>query len=1334
MRKRRVGLTALTAAGCALAVAGASDVQRATGAAADVPTPIYKDPSYSFQERAADLVSRMTLAEKASQTDSNISPAIPRLGVPSYGWWNEALHGVAELSLNNNANAGFLLNTTSYPINQAMGASWDPALEYQIASNISDEAREVMPSNSENLDFYSPTMNLERDPRWGRNDESWGEDPLLESKMVSQFVEGMEGKDSGGRLLSAGGGFNKTITTLKHYTANNSEFNRLNGDSPEDPRTELEYDTKPFGQVVQAAHPGAIMSSYNEVNGVPSPASPYLNQTLARETFGFTGYFTSDCDAVYEITHGHNYQPPGWSRPLNTLERNGYAMSSGEDLDCNTGYHDNWNYLNSLPTDTQQGIKTPTDTFNVNDLDTSAVRLFTARMKTGEFDDPTTVPWVTQARTRVPSWTNDNANNAVTETPARLALARQAADESLVLLKNQAPAGGSSRLLPLKVPSSGAYKVLVLGYYASNVNLGGYSSFQGAPGQANEVTEYDGLKSAITALDPDATVDYMKGFTDTSNRASTGFKNIDPAAVAAAADYDAVVVDVGTDSSVSREDNDRTTLQLPGQQGQLISQVASANPNTIAYIESVGPVDVSSFESDTPAILYSSYNGMRQGQALADVVLGSVDASGRLPSTWYADDSQLPPIADYTIRPNGTNLGRTYQYFTGQTRYPFGYGLSYTTFKYSNLQLSSHNLTADDTLNATVTVTNTGTTAGADTVQLYVDQPNAPAALQRPIKRLEGFQRVTLDPGASTTVTIPVKISDLAYWDDQDSKWAVDDGTYGIQLSESAADGDIQQQDTIDVTGAITPKPSVVTAQPVAAGSDPNRDIQQRVFYTAGQTIDPQLTVSMNDATLYGYQMKGSSTGFPSGMTFSYTSNRPGVVSVDAAGKIHTVADGVATITANATYGGVTKSTSFVVDVVSQLSAITVDGRPLSALNPGRPFASDTYTYDIVLPAGSATPTVAATSADPTASVVVTQTAGVPGSATIVSTGADGTPYTYTVNFAYPLQSDEFNGSAPGPQWTWVRNDPTAESESGGTLDITAQAGDLNAGTNTAKNLLVQPALGDWAVETKMTLSVAPHAPNQQAGLIAYQNDDNYLKLDWEWVGNATTGSPQLVETSEDFSFTPNAPETAAFPTVLRSVPTASIVSGNNASLWLKMVKTGPRYQTYYSTDGTSWTPFYEVGASLANVKLGLFSYNRAGTSTDLTTAFDYFRAGNTAVASGGVGGTVPATLALTLGAPASFGPFTPGVARTYTAQTTADVVSTAGDATLSVSDPGHLANGAFTLPQPLQVDIAPSSWSEPVSHATSLITFTQPIGANDPLRTGTYSRTLTFTLSTTNP
>src|SRR4051812_19641854 len=192
-------------------------------------TPIYQDPSYSFSERAADLVSRMTLAEKASQMVSSQARAIPRLGIPAYGWWNEALHGVSRLQTNPSGNATTLTNTTSYPIDLALGSSWDPDLMYREASAISDEAREVVPDNVRDLDFYSPTINLARDPRWGRNDETFSEAPFLTAAIASQFVNGMEGKDQQGRLLPEGGGYPKAITTLKHFAANNSEVNRRTG-------------------------------------------------------------------------------------------------------------------------------------------------------------------------------------------------------------------------------------------------------------------------------------------------------------------------------------------------------------------------------------------------------------------------------------------------------------------------------------------------------------------------------------------------------------------------------------------------------------------------------------------------------------------------------------------------------------------------------------------------------------------------------------------------------------------------------------------------------------------------------------------------------------------------------------------------------------------------------------------------------------------------------------------------------------------------------------------------------------------------------------------------
>src|SRR5947207_3267725 len=508
-------------------------------ATATATTPIYQDPSYSFSERAADLVSRMTLAEKASQTVSSQAPAIPRLGIPAYGWWNEALHGVSRLQTNPSGNATILTNTTSYPIDLSLGSSWDPGLMYREASAISDEAREVVPDNVRDLDFYSPTINLGRDPRWGRNDETFSEDPFLTAAIASQFVNGMEGKDQQGDLLSEGGGYLKTITTIKHFAANNSEINRRTGSSDMDERTLREYYTDQFRRIVQQAHPGSIMSSYNSINGTPTAASVHLIDTLARETFGFDGYFTSDCDAIFEIVAGHHWQPPGWTRPLNNTERHAFAMAAGEDLDCNAGFRDGFNYLNSVPEAAGQAIQTQTDTFNEGDVDTSLQRLFTARMKLGEFDDVAAEPWVKAARDRVPqgTWTNSNDNNAVTETPARLALARETGDKTQVLLKND------SGLLPLHVPSSGPFKVAVMGYFAnpSSMYLGGYSSNQGSAGVAKEVTPYAGVKSAVQAIDPDATVDFYRGFTRTGTTAAS-LTTVDPPAHDAAPGHDEVIV------------------------------------------------------------------------------------------------------------------------------------------------------------------------------------------------------------------------------------------------------------------------------------------------------------------------------------------------------------------------------------------------------------------------------------------------------------------------------------------------------------------------------------------------------------------------------------------------------------------------------------------------------------------------------------------------------------------------------------------------------------------------------------------------------------------------
>jgi len=912
-----VGLAAVSLAGASLpSPSGASAQTRDEQTRADAPaTPIYLNPAYPPAERAADLVSRMTTDEKAGQMDSNQAPAIPRLGVAAWGWWNESNHGVSFLSVKPTGNASILTNTTVYPTDLAMGSTWNPRLVYAEARQIGAEAREVAPGNTENLDFYAPTVNLSRDPRWGRNDESWSEDPTLTADLASQYVDGVQGENPDGQLPKSANGYYQAITTLKHYAANNTENTRLTGSSDMDQRNLREYYTAQFASIIAQSHPGSIMSSYNEVNGTPSPADVQLNQELARETFGFNGYFTSDCDAIYVMQHYHNWTPPNSTVPVDQFTRSAYANSAGEDLDCNAGFHDASGYGNTIPTALTQNIQTLTDTYNIGDVDTSVIRLFTARIETGEFDSESMVPWVAAARTALGgvTWVNSNANNAITETPQRLEQAQLSADQSLVLLKNSAPADGASSLLPLKVPSSGSYKIAVIGYFAhpQNLFLGGYASLQAAAGAANNVDSYQGIKAAVQAINPDAQVDFYPGVTGGTTAAT--LTTVDQASIDAAKNYDAVVVVAGTDNTTGTEGVDRSSLALPGAQAAMIQQVEAANPDTIVYLETMGEVDTSPFLSTTPALLWSSYNGQREGAALADVLLGKVSPSGHLPFTWYANESQIPATTDYNIRPTATTDGRTYMYFTGDASWPFGYGLSYVDFKYGHLSLDRTHLDANGSVTVGAAITNTSRVAGATVAQLYATTPGAAAALQRPAKRLESFQKVFLGPGQTRHVTFTVKVSDLAFFDETSNRYQLGDGQYGLQLGTSSSD--IAQQAIINVTGMLRPAPAAVTVQPVMPG-DPASDVAQRAFFPAGSTIVPQVTVSLSDQSLYGYIAKGQSTALPNGMIVRYSSDHPDVVSVSRDGSvIRAVSAGPATITATVTYHGKSATGTFIVDV-----------------------------------------------------------------------------------------------------------------------------------------------------------------------------------------------------------------------------------------------------------------------------------------------------------------------------------------------------------------------------------------------------------------------------------
>ena len=337
------------------------------------------------------------------------------------------------------------------------------------------------------------------------------------------------------------------------------------------------------------------MSSYNSINGTPTASDPYLMDDLMRQTFGFEGYFTSDCDATYEIVAGHHWQPPSWTRPLNNIERNAFAITAGEDLDCNAGYKDGYNYLDSAPAPpTRRSRRRPgRSTSTTWTLARAPVHRAYGDRRVRRASTCRGSPRPAPLPRDLGQLQRQQRGHGHAAAPGSGA---RAADKSIVLMKN------TESLLPLKRPGLRCLQGAVLGYFANppSMYLGGYSATEAAAGVAKQINGYNGLKNAITAIDPDATVDYMKGFTGTGTTAAA-LTAVDPAAIAAAANYDAVIVYAGTDGGTANEDTDRTAVTLPGAQGALITQAEAANPNTIVYMETIGPVDVRPFAADLRA-------------------------------------------------------------------------------------------------------------------------------------------------------------------------------------------------------------------------------------------------------------------------------------------------------------------------------------------------------------------------------------------------------------------------------------------------------------------------------------------------------------------------------------------------------------------------------------------------------------------------------------------------------------------------------------------------------------------------------------------------------------
>lgn len=658
----------------------------------------------------AALIGKMTFAEKVAQLGIP-APAIERLGLPAHDYWNECLHGVVTSG------------ATSFPQAIALASTWDPDLVHQVASAISTEARAFHATQGKALTYFAPVINMLRDPRWGRYEESYSEDPWLMARTAVAFVRGLQGDDP--RFL-------KVVATPKHYAGNNAEFDRHSGSSDIDEQLLHEYYLPAFAAAVGEGGAYSVMAAYNAVNGVPAPANPTLLEDILRGSWSFPGYVVSDCDAIEDIAYTHH-----WTDSL--AEAAARALLAGTDLNCGS------TYPTQLQSAFAQGL------IAESDVDRALGRVLRARFLLGELGPAAQDPY------------RDIGADAIAS-DAHTELAREAARAAIVLLKNEAS------LLPLDATTLPS--IAVIGPHAADVTLGGYS---GAPNASHMVSALTAITSRLARTG--ATVRYAEGGTVTGPA--------DPDAVAAAveaAGSSAVaVVLVGTSQDVLCEGMDRPDWSLPGEQAALIQAVYAANPRTVVVLVTAGPLGVDWAQAHVPAILTAFYDGQDQGTAIADVLFGDYNPGGKLTSTWYTETATLPPIDDYDLR-----KGRTYLYYQGQPLYPFGFGLSYTTFAYDNLQIAPAAITATDSTTITVDVTNTGARAGDEVVQLYLH--DVVASVPRPLRELRGFQRVHIAPGRKVTVSFPLHGRDLAFWDTTSHAWKVEDGRFDVAIGSSSAD------------------------------------------------------------------------------------------------------------------------------------------------------------------------------------------------------------------------------------------------------------------------------------------------------------------------------------------------------------------------------------------------------------------------------------------------------------------------------------------------------------------------------------------------------------------
>ena len=697
-------------------------------------TPIYQDPTKPQDARIADLIGRLSLQEKAAQLN-HLNTGIPRLQVPMWGGWNQTLHGVWSKE-----------PTTLFPAAIAMGATWDPDLVHTATTAMSDEARALYnakadgPRSKHGLVFRSPVINISRDPRWGRIQEVFSEDPWLTSRMAVAYIRGLQGDDINHLKLAA---------TVKHFAVNNVETGRQHLSASVDERNLFEYWLPHWRAAITEAHAQSVMSSYNAINGTPDAVNHYLLTDILRDKWGFDGFVTDDLGAVALLSGTRPGQSETGQRfSEDPVVATAAAIKAGNDSD-------DTEFERNIPLAVQRGLLTTAD------VDRALTHVLRVGFRLGAFDPPDQNPY-------------SKLTMQVVRSPEHLALSQRAAEESMTLLSDRAA------FLPLK--RADIHSVAVIGPAGDQDYETG--NYYGTPFRKVGVTQ-----ALQDYLGPKISVQYEQGagYVDAAN------PDLIARAVALAHRSDVVVLCLGTNLRVEAEGHDRRDLDLPGGQEALLEAVFAANPKTVLVLENAGPLATAWAQDHLPAILAAWYPGEAAGIAIARTLFGENNPGGHLPYTVYASLNGVPPQNEYDV-----SKGYTYLYFKGLPLYAFGHGLSYTRFEYTGLKLANSSLPASGTLQVSFDLKNVGDVAGSDTPQLYTHQQKS--AVVQPIESLRAFERVQLAPGESRHITLIVPVAQLAFYDVATHAFKVEPGAFDVLVG--AASDDVRLRAKLDVTGS----------------------------------------------------------------------------------------------------------------------------------------------------------------------------------------------------------------------------------------------------------------------------------------------------------------------------------------------------------------------------------------------------------------------------------------------------------------------------------------------------------------------------------------------------